>query len=223
MMKLPAFTKTALAVALAGTIGLTAAVPATLAQDNTTKTEPAAPQAKQPGQELQRPGEWRHHHMRVKAERGDNGGGLLGLLTSPRGAEALEVAFVRLSHRIDLTDAQKPLFDDLKTTALTAQTTFSDAAKAIRDAAMPKDQQPDTMARIKARLSIETARLEAMNTVLPKLEAFMNSLDDAQKAALMPQRDHVGMQRHQGMGKDQKGHRGNMPAQPEAPAAQPKG
>jgi len=231
MTKLPALTRTALAVALAGSIGL-AAIPSAFAQD-TAPNRPAHAQAKQPGQDSQRPGEGRHHHFRQNPDRG-NGHGLMDLLASPRGAEALDVAFLRLSYRVNLTDAQKPLFDDLKTTALSAQKSFADAAKAARDAAAPAGQRPDMMAMLKARLAIDTARLEAMNTVVPKLEAFMNSLDDTQKAALAPKRDHVGWQRpgHDGLGMGMKGHRnGGMPANPgtlavpqggdDAPAAKP--
>ena len=212
MTKLPALSKTALAVALAGSLGLSA-VPAAFAQD----TKPAQVQAGQPKQELQRPGEWRHHNVRVNPDRG-NGRGLMDLLASPRGAEALEVAIVRLSYRVNPTDAQKPLLDDLKSTALTAQKTFADAAKAARDAAARQGQRPDMMAMLKARVAIDTARLEAMNAVLPKLEAFMNSLSDEQKASLMPKRDNVGwQQKRPGM----HGPRGQMPANPGAMQVQP--
>ncbi|AKR56515.1 hypothetical protein GCM10011321_02290 [Youhaiella tibetensis] len=219
MPKLPALTKTALAVALAGTLGL-AAVPATYAQD----AKPGHAQAKQPQQELQRPGQWRNHQMRGNPDRG-NGRGLMDIIASPRGAEALEIAFVRLSHRIELTDAQKPAFDDLKTTALDAQKTFADAAKAARETLTPTaGSTPDMVAMLKARVAIDTARLEAMNTVMPKLETFLNGLSDTQKASLMPKRDNVGWQRGPGMmgGKNgMHGPRGQMPAQPGAMQAQP--
>ena len=99
---------------------------------------------------------------------------------------ALEIAFVRWSHRLELTTEQQPLFDALKTKALTTQTSFADDCQA----AMPDrtaDAKPDLLEGLKARLAIEEAKLTAMNAVLPDFEAFYGSLTDAQKADLMPQ------------------------------------
>lgn len=198
MITLPMLTKTALAVALAGTMGV-AAVPASFAQDT---TKPAAPQAqvKQPGQDMQRVQHWRAHHGRVNPDRG-GGPGLLDLITSPRGSEGLDVAFVRLSHRITLTDAQKPLFDDFKTTAMTAQKTYADAVEAAVKAAAPEGQHVDLVTGVKTRLAVDEARLQALNSVMPKLEAFVNSLTDTQKAALTAKRENVGMMGKGEMGK----------------------
>ncbi len=111
----------------------------------------------------------------------------LGLVCSDRGAEALEIAFVRLSHRLDLAGEQQPLFDALRTKALTTQTSFADDCKA----ALPDRSagtRPDLLDRLKSTLAIEEARLTALNAVLPEFEAFYGSLTDAQKDDLLPRR-----------------------------------
>lgn len=133
---------------------------------------------------------------------GHRGGNLLGLVCSEDGAEALEIAFVRLSHRIELTDAQQPLFDALKAKALTTQTSFADECAAARPD-RTASERPDLLEGFKAGLKIEEARLAALNTVLPEFEAFYASLTDEQKASLMPRMDRG--QRGDGPGRDAPG------------------
>jgi hypothetical protein len=119
------------------------------------------------------------------------GGGLLDLVCSERGAERLEIAFVRMSHRVELTAEQQGLFDALKTAALTAQTEFADTCAAARPTAVAEGQQPapvDPVARMQGRIDIEKAHTAALESVLPAFEAFYNSLTDEQKAQLAPQR-----------------------------------
>lgn len=128
----------------------------------------------------------REMHRTISRDGGPRrGAGILGLVCSDRGAEALEIAFVRLSHRLELTSEQEALFDAFKTTALTTQTSFADECQA----AMPDrtaDAKPDLLDGIKARLAIEEAKLTAMNEILPDFEAFYSSLTDEQKASLQP-------------------------------------
>ena len=119
------------------------------------------------------------------------GAGILGLVCSDRGAEALEIAFVRWSHRLDLTAEQQELFDALKTKALTTQTSFADECQAARPD-RTADPAQDLIESLKARLAIEEARLTAMNDILPDFEAFYTSLTDEQKADLMPRMGHRG-------------------------------
>ncbi len=116
--------------------------------------------------------------------RGMAGRDLLDLTCAPRGVERLDVVFTRLSHRLDLTAEQRPLFDKLRETALTEATRFADTCEAsmpARDAA----SKPDLLGRMKAGITIEEARLAALKAVLPAFEAFYNSLTDAQKAQLI--------------------------------------
>lgn len=130
------------------------------------------------------------------------GAGILGLVCSDRGAEELEVALVRLSHRLDLTATQQPLFDAFRTTALTSQTSFADACATAMPDQSADAAAPDLVDRLKSGLALEQARLEAMNAVLPDFEAFYSSLTDEQKADLLPRRgmwmmfdDHGGADR----------------------------
>jgi len=149
------------------------ALPA-FAQDTTTTT----PAVQKADREI-------HRVVNRDAGPGRGAGGILGLVCSDNGAEALEIAFVRWSHALELTTEQQPLFDALKTKALTTQTSFADECKA----ALPDrtaDAKPDLLERLKARLTIQEAELTAMNAILPDFEAFYGSLTDAQKADLMP-------------------------------------
>ncbi|MEO6395051.1 MAG: Spy/CpxP family protein refolding chaperone [Devosia sp.] len=162
----------AIAALLAAAIGTTSFVPAAFAQQSDDVTIETV--------------HFRPDRM-VRIER-DSPGELLDLVCSDNGAERLEIAFVRLSHRLDITTTQQPLFDALKATALTAQTSFADTCTAARPA---KDgtAAPDLVDRMKTRIAIDTARLEALNAVLPDFEAFYASLTDAQKALLMPEHE----------------------------------
>jgi hypothetical protein len=166
----------ALAALVATSMSLVA-LPA-LAQDTTSPSVTAAKADRQV-------------HRMVNRNAGPGRGGVLNLVCSDAGAEALEIAFVRLSHRLELTAEQQPLFDALKARALTTQTSFADQCQtALPDST--GDATPDLLEILKARLAIEDARLTAMNALLPDFEAFYGSLDDAQKAGLMPRPDRRG-------------------------------
>ena len=117
------------------------------------------------------------------------GAGILSLVCSDRGAEALEIAFVRWSHRLELTVEQQTLFDALRTKALTTQTSFADECQA----ALPDrtaNAKPDLLDGLKARLAVEEAKLTAKNAILPDFEAFYGSLTAEQKASLQPRGGH---------------------------------
>lgn len=210
--------KTALAALVAGTIGLTAAVPTAFAQEAAPQQPPVRHHRMFDGN-MNHPGfQHRNFHRIPMARAGMGpmgpGAGLVNLACSPRGAEALEIAFVRLSYRLDLTDTQQPLFDDLKTAALDAQKNFADTCKAARSDATAK---ADPLAAYKARIAVESAHLDALNSVMPKFETFVGSLDDAQKAKLVPQRHNRRGQAQQG----QQPAAPTAPAAPEAPATPP--
>jgi hypothetical protein len=126
-----------------------------------------------------------HRNMMREGDGPGRGAGILGLVCSDRGAEALEIAFVRMSHQVELTAEQQTLFDALKTKALTTQTSFADNCQSALPATTDT-AKPDMVERLKSRLEIEQARLTAMNALLPDLEAFYGSLTDEQKASFMP-------------------------------------
>ena len=104
-----------------------------------------------------------------------------------KAAERLEIALVKLSHRLQLTAEQKPLFDAFKTAALDAQTKLEDTCKADAPQA-PSDKQRDILAMLKSGLTVEQARVDAAKAILPAFEALYNSLTAAQQAELMPHR-----------------------------------
>lgn len=190
----------AIAAILVAALGFTA-VPAAFAQDTVAPASPAAtPMAATP---MQGDGGGFEHMRGVRQGRG----GMMDLVCSDKGAEALEIGFVRLSHAIDLTDTQQPLFDDLKTTALAAQADYAAACTTARgpvatDTTTPATA-PDLIDRLTARIAIDTAEIDALSTVLPKLEAFYDSLTAEQQAALGPMGGRgfggPGMKGHGGM------------------------
>ena len=111
------------------------------------------------------------------------GGAVLALVCSENGADRLEHLLLNMKQRTDPTAEQQPLFDAFQSAALTAQTDFAAACLAARPAA---DASTDLVDRLKARLDVQQAHLDAMNAVLPSFEAFYDSLSDEQKQALAP-------------------------------------
>ena len=209
-------TTSAIVALMTATIGLSAIAPA-FAQNAT----PAQTQAQNgPGMQF-RQGNQGHGQMG-----GPRGGG--DFLNFARGAEAVEIAMVRLSHRIELTAEQQPLFDALKATALSAAADFAAATEGLRPTPPVAGETttataPDMTERLENRIAIETAHLAALEAVQPAAAAFFDSLTDEQKAQLTPQRpDRDGMpgfgkggMRHQGM--QQGGPMGAPATAPEAP------
>jgi hypothetical protein len=201
-MTMKSLTSTAIVALTAGLIGLGAAVPAATAQQAPMQSQPGMMQPGQPGMQMPRQGRSFHFRQNRPNRMGDQamrgrGGALFDLVCSPRGAEALDVALVRLSYRVQLTPQQQPLYDDLRTTALTAQTQFADACAAARPQASADATaaRRDPVTALKARVDLEKAHTAALEAVLPKFEAFWNSLTDAQKADLQPRRGNGRFQR----------------------------
>lgn len=130
------------------------------------------------------------------------GAGVINHVCSDRGADRLEHLLLSIEQRTDPAGEQKQLFDEFRTAALVARTDFADACKAGREAARGDDAAlPD---RLKARLEVEKARVAALDEVLPKFEAFYNSLGDAQKQALEPRKGKrmIGERHHGSMQMD---------------------
>ncbi|MFN3402097.1 MAG: Spy/CpxP family protein refolding chaperone, partial [Ferrovibrio sp.] len=194
---------TAIVALMTATIGLTAIAP-TYAQQT------AAPaQAEQQSK-------FRHHNQGPR-QGGRMGGG--DFLSFERGAEAIEIAFVRLSHAIELTTEQQGLFDAFNAAALSAAADFATATESLRPAAPAAGEtalRPDMSERLENRIAFETAKLAALEAVQPSATAFFDSLTDEQRAELTPQRPGrdgmpgfgKGGMRHEGM------HKGPMGAAP---------
>jgi hypothetical protein len=190
-------TPTAIAALVVASISL-AALPA-FAQDagsSSTPPPPASPSAAAPATPDHGPGG--RGHMRLRGPMaGDSASrpfAMLALACSDRGAGALEKMLDRSARRLDLSADQQKLFDAFRTKALTAQTGFADACKAARPD-RTAGARPDLLARMKAGLAIDQARLAALNEVLPDFEALYNSLSDQQKRHLVPRLNHWNMHR----------------------------
>jgi hypothetical protein len=113
-------------------------------------------------------------------------GGIAGLTCSTDGASQLETRLADLATQLKLTTEQQALFDAYKTAALSAQTTFADTCAKVQPVDAKPAARPDALTVLKDRHSRQTAGLDALNAVLPSFEALYNSLDDTQKAALLP-------------------------------------
>lgn len=175
-------TKAIIAV-MTATLGLTAIAPA-MAQ--TAAPAPASQaDSAQPSPQPFRPGPGGHHR----------GGGFGGVLDVDRGGEAIEVAIVRLSHRLDLSTEQQALLDTLKTDALAAAEVFSAATEGLRPSAPVEGQapeRPDFAQALDTRIAFDSARLAALESIQPAATAFFDSLSDEQKAQLQPRHDERG-------------------------------
>ncbi len=136
------------------------------------------------------------HHQRPTAGNGptlefrrDAGGGAFRfteLSCAPRAADRLDRRLDRMGGRLELTAEQQKLFEDFRTSALTAQTDFADQCADLRPARDAKAERPDLIQRLEQRLKFDEARLAAMTDLLPHFKAFYASLTDEQKAALAP-------------------------------------
>lgn len=184
---------TAIAALMTAAVGLSAILPAT--------AQEAAP-APAPQQQADANGP--HGNGPGPHGQGPRQGGGAGFLNFDRGSEGVEIALVRLSHAIEMTTEQKALFDTLKTDALAAADTFSKAVEGLRPA-KPADgataERPSITERLDARIALETAQLDALKSVQPAAKAFFDSLTDAQKAQLMPERPAGDMQGKMGPGR----------------------
>ncbi len=165
-------TRLLLATGFAGLMGLSLLAPVAYAQEmGAPKDVPPLTKSDDDGQR--------------GGPRGERGNGFAGLICSTDGATQLETRFADLATQLKLTTEQQPLFDAYKTAALGAQTTFADTCAKVQPAAATPATPPDALTVLKERQARQTARLEALNAVLPSFEALYNSLDDTQKATLM--------------------------------------
>ena len=196
---------TALIALMTTAVGLSAIAPS-YAQDAAPPAPPAAAEAGAPGAgPLAGP---RHDGQRQGGPRG-----MAGFIGFERGAEAVEIALVRLSYAVDMTTEQQALFDTLRTDALAAAETFSAAVADLRPA-QPAQPGFDIPQALDTRIAIGAAQLDALKSVQPALTAFFDSLTDEQKAELAPQSrgrgEHGRMGEHGGRGEHSRGdHRGH--------------
>ena len=135
-----------------------------------------------------------------------------------RAADRLERRLDRMAGKLELTKDQEKLFEDFRTSALTAQTDFADQCDTIRpDHVASADgaktsQRPDLIQQLEQRLKFDEARLAAMSELLPHFKIFYASLTDQQKREFAPRGRMMMQGKMQHPGK-------NLPHHPAAPAA----
>lgn len=217
---------TAIVALMTATLGLTAILPAQ-AQTATAPSDQTAQSDMRPFHGGNGPG------PRGGMDRMGDRGGMGDVLAIERGAEAIEIGLVRLSHRLDLTTEQQGLLEALKTAALAAATDFASATEGLRPTPPAEGEQaarPDMSRMLENRIAIDTARLAALESVQPAFAAFFDSLTEEQLTQLAPPQD--GRSGHDRMGgKGQMGGEGRQhrhgnpgaPTAPDAPAEAPQG
>lgn len=188
------FSKIALAATLVGTLAVSAIAPAAYAQEANNDGPKAENKQERKGK-----GEFR-------PVRG--GHGFLNFICATEGADRLDKALEIMAIRLDVTDEQRPAFDDLKTAALTAQSDFAESCAPLKEA--KPEGAADKMAH---RVAMMELHLESMNSVLPAFEAFYDGLSDDQKAQINKFGEKMGKKgdkRHGARGHDGKGPRGQQ-------------
>lgn len=195
-------TRAKILAALVAALGLTAMSPAFAA---------GAPQH-------QRPGTGNGPTLEFRRDGAGGAFQFAELSCAPRAADRLDNRLDRMSKRLELTADQEKLFENFRTSALTAQTDFADQCADIRparsaDKSARKTERPDLIQRLEQRLKFDEARLAAMTDLLPQFKAFYQSLSDEQKAELMPHRGF-----RQGLEAPQPGKHFPRPGTPAAPA-----
>ncbi len=119
-------------------------------------------------------------HQQAKMQKAKRGGlGLIGIACDERAAQRLEGRLDKIGKALELSKEQQTLFDELRMAALTSQTQFLDVCTKPE-----RGKKTGLVEKIKIRNNNMSAMVEASNSVLPQLEAFLNSLSDEQKAKL---------------------------------------
>ncbi|WP_172123762.1 MULTISPECIES: Spy/CpxP family protein refolding chaperone [unclassified Devosia] len=149
------------------------------------------------------------------------GNSMTGLFNFQRGAEAIELALVRISHRLNLTAEQRPLFEQMRTAVMDAVRKYVDDTAQVRaERSTPTAPLtiPDLLQR---RIVLDNAQLEALTSVVPSVTAFYESLTPEQQALLTPpQRGQRGGGNWGGQGNNQPDQSDSQPP-PDQPAQPP--
>jgi len=110
---------------------------------------------------------------------------------------AAKLAFVET--KLSLTDAQKPLFAKWRQAVMDSATKQKTAC--LAEAPPKPDAKPTVLEHEQHEEAMLTARLQMLQSTRPALEAFYNSLTDAQKDSLNRMHDeHMHGHGHEGHG-----------------------
>jgi len=118
---------------------------------------------------------------------------------SERGSSRIERGLNRISQRLDLNQEQTPAFDAFKSAALSAQSDFLQQCSDFKLARDEAGSDIDLIDRMNNRQALLGARLEAVSSIMPELEAFYDNLSDEQKRQLNPRRPHGQRDNRMGM------------------------
>ena len=117
---------------------------------------------------------------------------------------AAKLAYVEA--KLSLTDAQKPLFAKWRQAVMDSVTKQKTAC--LAEAPPKPDAKPTVLEHEQKEEAMLQARLQMLQGTRPALEAFYNSLTDAQKDSF--NRMHEEHMRQMGMGEHGEGHEGFM-------------
>ncbi len=109
---------------------------------------------------------------------------------SERGSTRIERGLDRISQRLDISEEQTPAFDAFKSAALSAQSDFLQQCNDFKLARDEAGSDTDLIDRMNNRQTLLGARLEAVSSIMPELEAFFDDLSDEQKRQLKPRGPH---------------------------------
>lgn len=215
--------RNAAVAALVAAIGLTTFAPVAFAAPPAGRPAERGMQDGNQGRPMQ------VHDLEFRNRAGDGRFSLVDLRCSTGAADRMDRRLDRIAERLELTEEQQALYETFRTSALSAQTAFTDSCATLRPANNGKPADP--IAALELRLKIDEARVASFAAVLPDLRAFYDSLTDTQKSGFMPQRmargedgkgfakPGSGRHEHRGAGGDGRPTKqGTPPAPPAAPA-----
>jgi LTXXQ motif family protein len=152
---------------------------------------------------------WGHHRKGGKwggrhGRRGSFMGKGLRVICRRNGEEKVDHMLVRIKHKVDVTDAQMPAYEEFASTVRTAAAKVKEACppkpawrergsrsddSATNEAATPP-KRPSPIERLARAETMMVAALEGIRTVRPVAEKFYATLSDEQKAKFTERRHH---------------------------------
>lgn len=118
---------------------------------------------------------------------------------------AAKLAYVET--KLNLTDAQKPLFAKWRQAVM--DSAGKEKTACLAEPAPKPDARPTVLEHEQREEAMLSARLQMLQSSRPALEAFYNSLTDAQKDSFNRMHDEH-MRKHMGMMHEGMGHEGPM-------------
>lgn len=128
-----------------------------------------------------------HNGQQFRGPRGNSGLGPIRLVCSDRGEARIKNVLERIANRIELSSDQVTALANFKTAALSAQAGFNEVCADFKPG-----KNANLIKRMNSHQAAIAARLVGMQSVMPTLEVFFDSLSDQQKVHLRPPVDKRG-------------------------------